>query len=165
MTVGVLVHSAVLGCWGASSEELLLSAGWRSGLWFGNTRTLIGSLSCFTTHFTVLWYNSECIALSVQASSLGPDAAQNQTQTVILPSPCFGNGVRFLTWDEVFLHQSFLISSIYKAFFPQKAFRFVRVIFIKHYNVLLGDFLIPHHCWPPDGILMRSKTKKYETGL
>jgi len=54
-----------------------------------------------TFSFRICWNNSEFIVPSIMVSHSGPDAAK-QAQTMILPPPCFTDGIRFLCWNAVF---------------------------------------------------------------
>ena len=53
-------------------------------------------------HDVSLWYNSEFIGPST-ASHSGPEATK-QAQILIMPPPCFTDGMRFLCWNAVFAH-------------------------------------------------------------
>ncbi len=52
-----------------------------------------------TFSFRICWYNSEFIVPSMMAGCPGQDAAK-QAQAIILPPPCFTDGIRFLSWKQ-----------------------------------------------------------------
>ncbi len=134
-----------MNCLLRSFHNILI--GLRSGLWLGHSITLaffffnhslvtqlvcLGSLSCCVAHFLLrlgsrtdvltfsfrTCYNSEFIVPSMMAGCPGQDEAK-QAQTMILPPPCFTDGIRFLCWNTVcaFSKQRFS--------FKQKFFLFI----------------------------------------
>ncbi len=121
--------TSTLWCWWVSSFELLASAPYTKGPDHSKTLTLfffnhslvkwlvcLGSLSFCMAHFLlklssgtdvlifsfrICWYISEFFVPSMMASRPGPDAAK-QAQTMLLPPPCFTDGIGFLCWNAVF---------------------------------------------------------------
>ncbi len=137
---GILAHSSLQNCFNSATLEGFqawkdclrschsISIRFKSGLWFGHSKTLIlcflshsevillvclGSLSCCITQvclslrsqtdgqtfsFRIFWQSAEFMVPSIMASRPGPEATK-QPQTITLPPPCLTVSMMFFLWN------------------------------------------------------------------